>query len=228
MSNTCCCLTRAWSCQPRPATRWTPPYAERGLPLKRNPLGGLRETLTVLRVHYRTTALVTLIVCSRPAVSSGPVPISAYDYDVYAVLLNELRQPRRSLVLAEHTIVLNPGMFNGLPPELKEAFLIANDQQLTLDRRLLENDPIYSLVPQARIPSGRCREQRATWSDFFKSFPGVRALLRVSRVAYNRAHSEAFVYADLISTACTPWGATLQLSRTSAGWVVTVRGVGVE
>jgi hypothetical protein len=35
-----CQLTRAWSGQPRPATRWTPRYTERGLPLKRKPLGG--------------------------------------------------------------------------------------------------------------------------------------------------------------------------------------------
>jgi hypothetical protein len=33
-------LTRAWSGQPRPAPRWTPPHAERGLPLKRKPLYG--------------------------------------------------------------------------------------------------------------------------------------------------------------------------------------------
>ena len=31
-------ITRAWSGQPRPSTRWTPLYAERGLPLKRKPL----------------------------------------------------------------------------------------------------------------------------------------------------------------------------------------------
>ena len=36
-------LTRAWSGQPRRATRWTPPYAERGLPLKRKPLSGCRK-----------------------------------------------------------------------------------------------------------------------------------------------------------------------------------------
>ena len=32
-------ITRAWSGQPRRANRWTPLYAERGLPLKRKPLG---------------------------------------------------------------------------------------------------------------------------------------------------------------------------------------------
>jgi hypothetical protein len=38
-------ITRAWSGQPRQATRWTPLYAERGLPLKRKPLYGCRLTL---------------------------------------------------------------------------------------------------------------------------------------------------------------------------------------
>jgi hypothetical protein len=43
-------LTRAWSGQPRRVTRWTPPYAERGLPLTRQPLDGAMETLVNLNI----------------------------------------------------------------------------------------------------------------------------------------------------------------------------------
>ena len=41
-------LLSPWSGQPRAATRWTPPHAERGLPLKRKPLDGLSLCRTTI------------------------------------------------------------------------------------------------------------------------------------------------------------------------------------
>ena len=51
------CITRAWSGQPRPVTRWTPPYAERGLPLKRKPLG-CTQRLMILKILGAICVLV--------------------------------------------------------------------------------------------------------------------------------------------------------------------------
>jgi hypothetical protein len=65
------------------------------------------------------------------------------------------------------------------------------------------------------------REMIGFWIVFYNAYPTARGLIRLSRVGFNRSHTEAAIEYDIGCGGLCGEGGFMLLKKTSAGWTVT-------
>ena len=181
--------------------------------------------------HTMVTFLVAglLLAASTMAASqprSGP---DSEEYEIYSLVLNELKMIDESyVVINDHTIAdrrpftpikqrlhsANKQMRGGIPLQLQNDFAAKNRDRYALEDRFnLGVKTIF--LSQAQIDKLVLPE----WVEFLKKYPG-HGLIEVSRVGFNARRDRALVYAGSQGGPKSGAGFLILLSKTNGKWVI--------
>jgi len=160
--------------------------------------------------------------------------VTPQEYVVYSVVLaNRLvRAQATLLVVANRTVqakhfddeIARPRedsfgkRFVGLAPETVDDYLSKNESDAQIEHQLTV--PVnYSLVSEPELKSF-FQKGPSGWAGFYAKYPDSTGVIRFSRVGFNGARDQAFLY---VSQACGPLcgrGNYVFLIKNNGGWQI--------
>ena len=195
------------------------------------------------RLQYSLRSLMlagTLIFCPAAALF-GQAPLSSSDPQftnddaaVYAALFKDLYDPAKDhpiFLIEETAIGVPPGLvakvdvqgeqtsrfLSHLSPETKQDYTDRNKEHMRLPSpcRFAPSCVVGDITDLA----AKVKNDRA-WRGFFKKYPNSPGLVVVSRIGFNRDHTEAVVYTGRACGSLCGEGEYARLVKLNGSWVV--------
>ena len=145
---------------------------------------------------------------------STPPALIADDSAVYAVIFTELFQAtaETQIMVLDHTSVgVPPGMWTvtsvqgpdtgkfiaQVSTETRQDYQLKNKQSIRLpgECKFAPRCEFDNVVALTAIVGGEKDKMEKGWKEFNKRFPNAPGIFVVSRIGFNRAHTEALAYA---------------------------------
>jgi hypothetical protein len=173
--------------------------------------------------------------------------ITATEYEIYSVVLNDLLQSAEHNNKKISQIVLEDKTSTGMPPgafgmtgmngediqelrgavtkELRDAFQTENQTNVsTLSASDLKCKKRCVVVEQKRI-NGFFEKDGGHWEGFYKSFPESQGITLVSRIGFGPSGDLALVYIGTMSSGLGGAGQFILLEKRQNLWTIKNKGV---
>lgn len=164
--------------------------------------------------------ILLLLVPSLPGNLRTETSVTDEEYAVYSALINStfLHPKTDRAIIQAHTEFDRETVV--IPEEFKEDLLPKIERSETLERRfnlkvdylLLDKDQLNALFKEGGLETA--------WEIYWKRYPKATGLLGLSRVAFDRTHTKAYVYASESCGSLCGNGYSFVLEKVNGSWQV--------